>query len=215
LKESDAPVPSAALLRRATDDIDRAREELDIDFILEDSDQLIDESLEGARRVQVIVQQLRDFSRPGIEAPESLNVNTCLDSVLAILSGQTGAGVQIIKDYRPVPSLVGNLRELNQVFFQILHNALQAVGEKGEIGITTRASEDAVEIGISDTGPGIRPEHQARLFEPFFTTREVGQGTGLGLNLAYNIVKKHQGRISVKSGPGEGTVMTVALPVPK
>jgi two-component system, NtrC family, sensor kinase len=215
MKDPDGPMLSPAFLRQVTAGIDRAKEELDIDFILEDSGQLIDESLEGARRVEAIVRQLRDFSRPGIEAAECLDINACLDNVLTILGSQTGAGVRIVKDYRPLPSIVGHLRELNQVFFQILHNALQAVGANGDIGIMTRSTDDAVEIRISDTGPGIRPEHQPRLFEPFFTTREVGQGTGLGLNLAYNIVSNHHGRIIVKSGVGQGTVMTVVLPVPK
>ncbi|RJQ80077.1 MAG: histidine kinase [Desulfobacteraceae bacterium] len=207
------PKHSAVLLRQGMAAIDQVRTTMDIDFVLEDTGQLIDESLEGARRIQAIVQNLRDFSHPGVEAKECVDINACLDNALAVLKSQIKPGVRIIKDYCPLPAVVGRPRELSQVFFQILLNALQAVGEKGDIGIMTRAVQEMIDIRISDSGPGIRPDHRARLFEPFFTTREVGQGTGLGLNLAYNIVQTHHGRISVESTVGRGTVMIVSLPV--
>jgi two-component system NtrC family sensor kinase len=99
------------------------------------------------------------------------------------------------------------------VFFQVLRNALQAVGDRGRISIATQCIDRHVHVRITDTGPGIREEHLSKLFEPSFTTRDVGGGTGLGLNLAYNIMKKHHGRISVDTKSGCGCTFTISIPM--
>lgn len=104
-------------------------------------------------------------------------------------------------------------QQLNQVFMNILVNAAQAVEKQGEIRIATRESAGVVEIVISDTGQGIPEENLSRIFDPFFTSKEVGKGTGLGLNVAYNIIKKHQGSINVQSEVGIGATFTVRIPV--
>jgi two-component system NtrC family sensor kinase len=186
---------------------------MEIESVLNDVAELIPESLEGARRVQVIVQNLRDFTHPSVESRESADINRCLDATLAILAPQIPAGVAIAKAYQPLAQISCYLREINQVFYQILRNALQATGAQGRIAIATRADGQQVEIRIADSGPGIPPEHHGRIFDPFFTTREVGQGTGLGLHLAHRIVRKHGGDIAVASPPGQGATLIVRLPL--
>lgn len=186
---------------------------MEIDFVVSDAGQLIAESLEGARRVQAIVQNLRDFTHPSVESRESADLNRCLDTTLAILAPQIPASVSIAKAYRPLPQIACYLREINQVFYQILRNALQAVGAQGRIAIATNSEGGRVEIRIGDSGPGIPPEHHGRIFDPFFTTREVGQGAGLGLHLAHSIMEKHGGTIGVESPPGQGATFIVRLPL--
>jgi two-component system NtrC family sensor kinase len=102
--------------------------------------------------------------------------------------------------------------QLNQVFMNLLVNAGHAIPEKGDIFIRTWADDVNLYVQIRDTGVGIPPENRSRIFEPFFTTKEVGKGTGLGLSMAYDIVKKHHGKIEVESEVGQGTAFTVGLP---
>lgn len=193
--------------------IARYVEEMDLDFVIEDTANLIDESLDGAKRVKIIVENLRNFTHPSIETVENLDINDCLDTTLAILSGNVPDEVTICRCYGDVPRVTAHLREINQVFFNILKNALQAVGEQGKITITTTADDETASIRISDSGPGIAEADAGRLFDPFFTTREVGGGTGLGLFHAYSIVRTHGGTIGVDSTPGEGATFTVRIPI--
>jgi signal transduction histidine kinase len=185
---------------------------IDIDFLTEDMDTLIGESLEGAGRVQQIVQNLRDFTHPGIDARESVDINQCLETTLTLLANQIPQTVSLRRDYQSLPSLKCHLREINQALFNILKNALQAVGEEGCITIRTRVDTGGVRIDIGDNGVGMPPEIVQRVFDPFFTTREVGGGAGLGLTQAYNSVKSHGGRIEVKSRIGSGSTFTLVLP---
>ena len=201
-------------LRKELNELDQLGRTMDIDFIVNDTQALIGECLDGAGRISTIVQNLRDFAHPGVEALETANINRCLDTTLSILDDQVGAGIIIHKQYTEIPKVSCRLRELNQVFFHILRNALQAVDDKGEIGIVTRVDGDeSVEVIISDSGAGIAETDLPHLFEPFFTTRQVGSGTGLGLHLAHNIIKKHGGRIDVESRPAVGTTFKIRIPV--
>lgn len=188
-------------------------EEMDLDFVLKDTVSLIDESLDGAKRVKIIVDNMRNFTHPSIETHEKLDINDCLETTLAILSGNVPSQVKIDRRYAEIPRVSGQLREINQAFFNILKNALQAVGEQGQITITTAADEKAVLIQVADSGPGIDAADIGKLFDPFFTTREVGSGTGLGLFQAYSTVNTHGGSISVNSSPGKGATFTVCLPL--
>jgi signal transduction histidine kinase len=193
--------------------IDRVIEEIDLDFILADTGSLIEESLDGAKRVKIIVQNLKDFTHPSVDTAESVDINDCLDTTLAILSSYAMPDVRIIRQYGAIPRVSCCLREINQVFFNILKNAFQAVGDRGEITLGTTADGRAVSVCIADTGPGIEQKHLARIFDPFFTTREVGSGTGLGLFQAYSTVKGSGGSIMVDSTAGKGSTFTVTIPM--
>jgi two-component system NtrC family sensor kinase len=121
--------------------------------------------------------------------------------------------MRVVKQYGILPKVQCLPARLNQVFLNILMNAAQAIDKDGTITLQTGAQDEEIWISISDTGKGIPAEHLERIFEPFFTTKPPGEGTGLGLSLSYSIVRRHRGRIEVKSSPGRGTTFTVHLPV--
>lgn len=193
--------------------IDRTGEEIDVDYLFEDGAALISESLEGGQRIQTIVKHLRDFTHPSVSKAETVDINECLETTLAVLKSQTPESVTVSRIFQPLPTITCHLREINQVFYQILQNALLAVGERGRIEIRTGIAGSQAEISVSDDGPGIGAAYQSRIFDPFFTTREVGQGTGLGLHTAYRIVQKYGGAISVRSQPGQGASFRIRLPL--
>ena len=119
---------------------------------------------------------------------------------------------EVVKEYGHVPAVRCIPSQLNQVFMNLLVNAAHAIEGHGRIVLRTGATDDAVWVEVEDTGSGIKPEHLDRVFDPFFTTKPVGQGTGLGLALSYQIVKKHGGRIEVRSELGKGSVFRVSVP---
>lgn len=209
----------AELFPPAADD-DRAlrlaeiRKQLKIAPILEDLPALIAESLDGVERVRKIVQNLKSFSRVDQSDYSLADINQCLDDTLNIIWNELKYKCTVKKEYGNLPPTRCYPQQLNQVFMNLLVNAAQAIESKGEIVITTRASETEITVAIADSGSGIDPENLGRIFEPFFTTKEVGKGTGLGLSITYDIVtKKHGGRIEVASEPGKGTTFVVTLPV--
>lgn len=199
----------ASLLR----EIEDAKESIDLDFILEDFNKVIEESKEGMQRIKKIVQNLKDFSHPGEEKLTYVDVNKAIESTLSIVWNELKYKAEVIKEYGEIPEIKGYPQQLNQVFMNMLINAVQAIKEKGRIRIKTYAEDKNIFIEISDTGVGMSEEVMSHIFEPFFTTKEVGRGTGLGLSMSYGIIKKHNGEIKVKSKIGEGTTFTVKLPL--
>ena len=195
------------------EEVAEKRKALKIDYLLEDTQSLIKESLEGADRVKRIVCDLKNFSRVDQMEVAPADINKILDSTLNIVWNELKHKAAVSKDYGEVPLIGCNAGQLSQVFMNILVNGAQAITGFGEITIMTRLSGERVLITISDTGSGIPEEKLDRIFEPFFTTKEIGQGTGLGLSIAYDIVKKHGGEIDVVSEVGKGTTFTVALPL--
>jgi len=190
------------------------RRQLKIEPILADLPSLIAESLDGVERVRKIVQNLKSFSRIDQSDHSLADINQCLDDTLNIIWNELKYKCTVKKDYGDLPQTRCYPQQLNQVFMNLLVNAAQSIETKGEIVITTRASETEITIAIADSGSGIPPEALHRIFEPFFTTKEVGKGTGLGLSIVYDIVtKKHGGKIEVTSEPGKGTTFVVTLPV--
>ena len=187
--------------------------EVDLDFVLKDIFELIDESKEGTERIKKIVQDLKDFAHPGQDKPKFADINQNIDSTVNVVWNELKYKADVIKDYGDLPRVQCYPQLLNQVFMNLLINAVQSIEKRGEINIKTRADNGYVEIKISDTGSGIPKENLNRIFDPFFTTKDVGKGTGLGLNVAYNIIKKHHGKIDVNSGVGKGTTFTIKIPV--
>ena len=192
--------------------VSRLKQEIDLDFLREDIVKLIAESKDGADRVRRIVSDLRDYSRPGEEEWQVVDLHAGLESTLNVVCNEIKYKAEVRRDYGDVPHVECQASQLNQVFMNLLVNAAQSIASHGLITIRTGGKEGWVHVSIADTGQGIPPENLGRIFDPFFTTKPVGSGTGLGLSVSYGIVKKHGGRIEVESELGKGTVFTVWLP---
>lgn len=167
----------------------------------------------GAQRIKQIVIGLRTFSRLDEAERKSVDLHEGIDSTLTLLEHHMGERIQIEKTYGSLPLVECYAGQLNQVFMNLLTNAADAIEGEGVITISTEADGDQVTIAISDTGVGMSTEIMNQVFDPFYTTKEVGKGTGLGLSISYGIVEKHGGRIDVESVEGEGTTFRIALPV--
>ena len=189
----------------------------DLDFIKKDLPKLIDSCEEGARRTRDIVVGLRNFSRLDEAKLKELNVNESLDNTLQLLSGETKNRIEILKNYEEIPPVVCYASQINQVFMNILSNAVQAIEGPGKIWITTKLTQNnqksMVSIAIQDSGKGIPPQILEKIFDPFFSTKDVGQGTGLGLSISYGIIEKLGGEIRVKSQEGIGTEFVILFPL--
>ena len=177
--------------------------------------ELLDDILTQAIRASGIVKNLLDFSRAETSTTQDVDLAQLLRETIQIAGNQiTINKINLHRDIPgELPPVRGNRQGLQQVFLNLIINAVQAMGEGGELSIT--AQEDGnkrIKIVVQDTGGGISAEHLPHIFDPFFTTKEVGQGTGLGLSVSYGIIKKHGGRIEVDSRPGKGSVFTVVIP---
>ncbi len=191
------------------------RQEVDLEFLKEDVLTLVQESREGITRVKKIVQDLKDFSHVD-HSPDWqwADLHQGLESTLNIVANELRYKADVVKDYGPLPEVECLPSQLNQVFMNLLVNAVHAMGpQRGTITLRTGVAGERVWLEFSDNGSGIAPEIQDRIFEPFFTTKPVGKGTGLGLSLAYGIIQKHHGSITVHSELGKGTSFRIELPV--
>ena len=182
-------------------------------FLLDDLPTLIRESLEGTERVRKIVADLKVFSHPTEKQMVHADLNECLKSTLNIVHNELKYKARVITDFGSVPEVRCRPGEINQVFMNLLVNACHAIERQGEIRVSTRTEEGAVVVSIADTGCGIPEEIRGRIFDPFFTTKPVGKGTGLGLTLSYDIVRKHGGTLTFESEVGKGTTFRIRLPV--
>jgi len=196
-----------------SEEIEKQRKALKVDFITDDLRNLISESLEGAERIKKIVQDLKGFSRLDETEQKLADINAGLESTINIVWNELKYKAEVKKDYGILPQTKCNPGQLNQVFMNLLVNAAHAIEKQGKIAIRTWAENGSISVSVRDTGCGIPANTMNRIFEPFFTTKEVGKGTGLGLSIAYDIVKKHSGLIDVQSEVGKGTTFTVTIPV--
>ncbi|MDW7694064.1 tetratricopeptide repeat protein [Flammeovirgaceae bacterium SG7u.111] len=188
-------------------------QEIDLEYVLQEIDSLVNGIEEGAVRTKEIVLGLRNFSRLDENDFKTTDVHIGLDSTLTLLQSKFKGKVEVHKNYgdlQPIECLPG---QLNQAFMNILGNASDAIDKKGKICISTVQHAERVEISIKDNGNGM-PEHVRRkIFEPFFTTKDVGKGTGLGLSITYGIIERHNGAVKVSSEEGKGTEFLITLPV--
>ena len=172
-----------------------------------------------SQRCKAIIQNLLNFSRANAVEMDLLNLREVLDETFAFIEHQlTVQNIEVIKELVELPGLIkGNRTQLQQVFTNIMINAKKAMPEGGSLTVRCwseqKDEEKVVQVGFSDTGCGIAPENLAKVFDPFFTTRKVGEGTGLGLSLSHGIVRNHKGEIVVDSVVGKGTTFTITLPV--
>lgn len=172
--------------------------------------------LNQADRASDIVKNLLDFSRMDRPQFSSFTIREVLDSTYKLVKNQIMVDGIALQTQVPadLPPIKGSLRNLQQVFLNLLLNAVQAMPDGGAINVAaTLEPNDFLRVDVSDTGKGILPEDLENIFDPFYTTKEVGQGTGLGLSVTYGLVKKHGGYIEVKSEAGQGTTFSVYLPV--
>ena len=204
------------------DEIRVFKEEKKIDFILEDMGSLAGESLEGTRRVRDIVKELRGFSHADEAEPESADLNKVLEKTLNIIGSELKHKTEIVKEYGNLPVVTCYPQKISQVFLNVLMNAAQAIEKNGTIKIVTRYLKAAekgdnsmVEILVSDNGCGIPQDRIQEMFDPFCTTKPVGQGTGLGLSISYDIVNSHSGEMKIESEVNSGTTVTIRLPAGK
>ncbi len=198
-------------------------EQEDLEFLIKEIPLAIDQSLEGVERVAKIVRAMKDFSHPGIDDIKSINLNQMIESTVTVARNEWKYCSEIEFDLDPEnPFIDCYPGELNQTFLNIIINAAHAIiekngensEEKGKITISTKLLDDFVEIRISDTGAGVPDSIKTKLFNPFFTTKEPGKGTGQGLAISHNvIVKKHNGEINFESTYGQGTTFIIKLPV--
>lgn len=156
-----------------------------------------------------IVQDLKDFSRMGESEAAWADLHHCLDTTLNVVANEVKYKADVVKQYGPLPEVECVASQLNQVFMTLVVNAAQAIAEHGTI--TTGTEGEGVFVAVRDTGAGIPPEVKKRIFDPFYTTKPVGTGTGLGLSVSYSIVERHGGRITVDSKVGEGTEFKIWL----
>ncbi|GAH62351.1 unnamed protein product, partial [marine sediment metagenome] len=172
--------------------------------------------MKQTKRAGKIVKDLLEFARQFQPEMRTMNVNDVLGKAIRMTTHPAQ-----LKDVRVItqltqglPSINGDSDKLQQVFVNIIVNALQAMAKGGELTVSTRLTEDNefIEIEISDTGCGIPEEHLGKLFDPFFSTKEIGKGTGLGLSVSLGIVQKHNGSIDVRSKVGQGSTFIVRLP---
>ncbi|MEL6626774.1 MAG: ATP-binding protein [Bacteroidota bacterium] len=193
-------------------EIQRLKEELEIDYITEEIQELILGIDEGANRTTEIIKGLRNFARMDEEERKSYDVHQGIDSTLALLRNQAGHDIEIVKSYGDIGQIHAYPGKINQVFMNILSNGIQAMPDGGMLNIQTQPVKEGVEIRVRDTGMGMSEEVQKRIFEPFFTTKPVGEGTGLGMSISHGIIEQHEGTIEVSSIVGQGTEIMIYLP---
>lgn len=189
------------------------RKKLKIDYIFEDTQNLISESQDGAGRVRRIVQDLKSFSRVDQTEFSTIDINGCIESTINVAWNEIKYIATLNREFGDIPFVRCFPQQINQVFLNLLVNAAQAMKEQGTITVKTWNDDASVFISVADTGSGMPPDVMSRIFEPFYTTKDVGKGTGLGLSISYDIIKKHNGDIFVESVPGSGTTFTIRLPL--
>jgi two-component system NtrC family sensor kinase len=202
-----------AVLPGAFDAVQALKKEIDHDFVVKDSRQLLRESADGLQRVKEIVQGLKDFSRVGETGWLWADLHQGLESTLKIVRNEVKYKAEVLRDFGELPPVYCIPSQINQVFMNLLLNAAQAIDSHGHITLRTGCNGDTVWVEVQDDGCGIAPDKIDRVFEPFYTTKPVGKGTGLGLSLAWGIVQRHQGTLNLTSEPGKGSTFRVSLRV--
>jgi signal transduction histidine kinase len=174
---------------------------------------LLNEIESGTSRISDLVRAVKEYTYMDQTPIQNVDIVKSLETTLTILNHKIKRGVVVQRDYQKIPLLVNSFgSELNQVWTNLIDNAIDSMGGRGELRVRTYRDDNSVVVEIADNGPGMAADIQAHIFEPFFTTKGVGEGTGLGLDTVQRIVKKHRGNIQVSSKPGD-TRFQVWLPM--
>ena len=200
--------------------INKYRGEIDYTYIKEEIENLLKGIEDGAVRTADIVKGLRVFSRLDENDLKRTNITEGINSTLTLLNPEiTGASIELVKNFDPIPEIECYPGKLNQVFMNIFNNAIFAIKEnkdrteKGKLTISTSTDNTNVYLTIRDNGIGMTEEVKAKIFEPFFTTKAVGKGTGLGMSITFSIISDHHGTIQMETEYGSGTAFTITLPI--
>jgi signal transduction histidine kinase len=202
--------------------IDDKIADMELEFLIKDISKLLSSMKIGSQRIREIVLSLRNFSRLDEAEMKDVDIHEGIDNTLLLLRyklNHADANIHIIQNYGDLPLISCYPAQLNQVFMNIITNAIDALTEcenkedKDIVITTSKVNEEYLQVGIKDNGIGIAEEVRNKLFDPFFTTKPVGKGTGLGLSICYQIIQKHQGKIEVFSQVGEGTEFLITLPI--
>jgi two-component system NtrC family sensor kinase len=199
-----------------TDDApDESRRKILTEFedIWNEGQELIDESLEGVTRTAAIVRRMQDFARGGETQPGLVDLNGAVESARLLAGPRLKHAANVEVDFGEIPPVPGSTREIQQVALSLLINAAETIGGGGTVRLSTRREGDRVRLSVADDGPGLDASTRDRIFDPACTTRNVGDGSGLGLALAQRIVAEHGGEISVDSRPDRGSTFHVRLPI--
>jgi two-component system, NtrC family, sensor kinase len=212
---TDAPIP----VEERREAMRALEERADLEYLCERIPAAFARTADGIARVRSIVMAMKRFSHASSAEFAPAEINEAIETTLAVCRNEYKYVAEVVVELGELPSVTCDIGELNQVFLNLIINAAQAIEEKvressgrGEIRISTRVAGREVVIEIADDGPGIPPEIRDRIYEPFFTTKEVGKGTGQGLALARSTIQRHSGSLECSSGP-EGTTFTIRLPL--
>ncbi|MBN7817939.1 sensor histidine kinase [Algoriphagus pacificus] len=194
-------------------------EDLELDYVLDEVDQLLKGMEDGARRTVEIVKGLRIFSRVDEQDIKKVDLHDGINSTIILLNSTIPGKIRIVREFGELPMVECLAGKINQVFMNIINNAVHALSDNIDdikdphITLRTKAFEETVRIEIEDNGPGMPESVKQRIFEPFFTTKAVGKGTGLGLSIVYSIIENHKGTLEVITEQGEGTTFIITLPI--
>lgn len=200
-------------LDTAMNDINEYKTSIDLTYTIDETQRLLKGINEGASRTSSIVSGLTEFSQMNVQKMTKFDIHDGLDSTIILLSEKLKNKINVIKHYGHIPLVECIPGKINQVFMNVLSNAIDAILDKGDIEITTKSEGNNVVITIKDNGAGMDEITKAKIYEPFFTTKEVGSGQGLGLSITFGIIADHHGQIEVKSELGKGTEFIITLPV--
>ncbi|MEM6963861.1 MAG: ATP-binding protein [Bacteroidota bacterium] len=186
---------------------------MDLPYLKDEIYSLLGSVTRGVSRTEKIISGLRTYSRRGENEFLPDDINNCIKEALLILEPKITTQIQVHQDLQQLPLVECQIDKLNQVFVNLIGNGIDAMEGNGELFISTQNTDNQVIIKIRDTGKGMDKITQQRIFEPFFSTKKIGKGTGLGLFISYGVVKQHGGEIKVESEIGEGTTFSIYLPI--
>ncbi len=188
-------------------------QKINANYIKEDIPILLSDTLEGLNRVKKIVANLKKISYKGDNEFICCDINECINDCLKVAKSELKYSMEIELILNDCPEIYGQPSDLNQVFINLFINASHACKENGKLTIKSFHDENNVIVSIKDNGAGIAPENLQKIFDPFYTSKAVGEGTGLGLSISHGIIEKHGGSIQVESVENQGTCFTISLPI--
>ena len=200
-------------------EIKRLNDQYDMDFVRSEMPRAFSRTFDGVERVATIVKAMKEFAHPDAEEQNLADLNHAIETTLLVASNEYKYLAKVHTSFAELPGVICNIGEINQVILNLVVNAAHAIHdagrdvETGEIHISTALEEDSAVIRIRDNGCGIPEEHLSKVYDPFFTTKEVGRGTGQGLSIAHSILDKHCGSIDVTSHVGTGTEFVLSIPI--